>query len=111
MGIFVLIIVNFILLWLFPLSTIVANLLIALRQKIIMEIPEGRIRADRLNIEFNQVPLTLNEPQRVKLYNIATLTQKIQLWLIVGLLLGSLIINFTSIASSFHLLPESNLTC
>ena len=30
-GIFVLIIVNFILLWLFPLSTIVANFLIALR--------------------------------------------------------------------------------
>ena len=33
MGIFVLIIVNFILLWLFPLSTIVANFLIALKQK------------------------------------------------------------------------------
>ena len=33
MGIFVLIIVNFIFLWLFPLSTIVANLLIALRQE------------------------------------------------------------------------------
>ena len=32
MKIFVLIIVNFILLWLFPLSTIVANFLIALRQ-------------------------------------------------------------------------------
>ena len=32
MGIFVLIIVNFILLWLFPLSTIVTNFLIALRQ-------------------------------------------------------------------------------
>ena len=32
MGIFVIIIVNFILLWLFPLSTIVANFLIALRQ-------------------------------------------------------------------------------
>ena len=31
-GIFVLIIVNFILLWLFPLSTIVANFLIALKQ-------------------------------------------------------------------------------
>ena len=31
MGIFVLIIANFILLWLFPLSTIVANFLIALR--------------------------------------------------------------------------------
>ena len=33
MGIFVLIIVNFILLWLFPLSTIVAKFLIALRQE------------------------------------------------------------------------------
>ena len=32
-GIFVLIIVNIILLWLFPLSTIVANFLIALRQE------------------------------------------------------------------------------
>ena len=33
MGIFVLIIVNFILLWLFPLSTILANVLIAIRQE------------------------------------------------------------------------------
>ena len=33
MKIFVLIIVNFIFLWLFPLSTIVANFLIALRQE------------------------------------------------------------------------------
>ena len=33
MGNFVLIIVNFILLWLFPLSTIVANFLIALKQE------------------------------------------------------------------------------
>ena len=33
MEIFVLIIVNFILLWLFPLSTIYANFLIALRQE------------------------------------------------------------------------------
>ena len=40
-----------------------------------MDIPEGRIRADRLNIEFNQVPLTSNEPQRFKLYNMAKLPQ------------------------------------
>ena len=73
-----------------------------------MDIPEGRIRADRLDIEFNQVPLISKQPQRVKLYYIATLPQKIQLWLILGLLLGSLITNLTSIASSFHLLPESN---
>ena len=41
MEFFVLIIVNFILLWLFPLSTIVANLLIALRQKSNNGHPEG----------------------------------------------------------------------
>ena len=75
-----------------------------------MDIPEGRIRAERLDIEFNQAPITSNESQRVKLYNMATLPQKIQLWLIVGLSLGSLITNLTSIASSFHLLPKSNST-
>ena len=75
-----------------------------------MDIPEGRIWAERLDIEFNQAPLTSNQPQRVKLYNMATLPQKIQLWLIVGLSLGSIITNLTSIASSFHLFPESNET-
>ena len=75
-----------------------------------MDIPEGRIRAERLNIEFNQAPLISNEPQRVKLYNMATLPQKSQLLQIVGLSYGSLITNLTSIASSFHLLFESKLT-
>ena len=41
MGIFVLINVNFILLWLFPLSTIVANFEIALRQENNNGHPEG----------------------------------------------------------------------
>ena len=72
-----------------------------------MDIPEGRIQAGRLKIEFNQAPLISNEPQRVKLYNIATLPRQIQLWLIVCLSFGSLIINLTFIASFFHLLPES----
>ena len=76
-----------------------------------MDILEGRIWADRLDIEFNQVPLSSNEPQRVKLYNMATLPQRIQLQLIVGLSLSSLINNLTSIASSFHLRPKSNSTC
>ena len=38
-----------------------------------MDIPVGRIRADRLDIEFNQAPLLSHEPQRVKLYNMAML--------------------------------------
>ena len=69
-----------------------------------MDIPEGRIRAERLDIKFNQAPLISNEPQRVKLYNMATLPQKIQLLLIVGPSLGSLITNLTLIASSLHLI-------
>ena len=67
-----------------------------------MDIQEGRIRADRLDIEFNQAPFISNEPQRVKLYNMATLFQTIQLWLFVGLSLGSLLTNLTFNASSFH---------
>ena len=63
-----------------------------------MDAPESRIRANRLDIEFDQVPPALQEPQRLKLYNMATLPQKIQLWLIVCLSLGSLITNFISIA-------------
>ena len=70
-----------------------------------MDIPKSRILADRLNNEFIQPPLHSHEPQRVTLYNLATLPQKIQLWLIVGLSLGSVITNLTFIASSFHLLP------
>ena len=75
--------------------------------KIIMDITGGRIRADRLDFEFNQAPLTSNDPQRVKLYKMAKLPQMIQLWLILCLSLNSLITNLTFIAL-FHLLPESN---
>ena len=43
-----------------------------------MDSSEGDIRADCLDIEFNQFLVTPNEPQRVKLYNMATLAQHIQ---------------------------------
>ena len=77
----------------------------------IMDGPDGRIRADHLDIELDQSPPASRKPQQLKLYNMLLLAQKIQLWLIVGLSLGSLITNCTSIASSFHLLPTSNSTC
>ena len=44
-----------------------------------MDIQKGRIRAERLSIEFNQASVTPNEPQRVKLNNMAMLAQKIQM--------------------------------
>ena len=58
-----------------------------------MDIPEGRIRVERLDIEFNQSPVTVNAPQRVKLYNMATLAQKIQMWLIVAISSFSILTN------------------
>ena len=65
-----------------------------------MDVPEGRIRADHLDIELDQAPPASREPQQLILDNMLTLTQMIQLWLIVGLLLGSLII-----LPLLHLLP------
>ena len=56
-----------------------------------MDVTEGRIRPDDLDIELYQAPPASREPQQLKLYNMLTLAQKIQLWLIVGLSLGSLI--------------------
>ena len=76
-----------------------------------MDIPNGPIQAERLDIEFNQSPVTPNEPQRVKLYNMATLAQKIQMWLIVAYTCFSILTNLISFASSFHLLPTLNSTC
>ena len=43
-----------------------------------MDIPEGHIKAERLDIEFNQSLIIPNEP-RGKLHNMATLAQKIQM--------------------------------
>ena len=76
-----------------------------------MDVPEGRIRADHLDIDLDQASPPLREPQQLKIYNILILAHKIKLWIIVGLSLGSLITNFTSIALSFHLLYTSNSTC
>ena len=76
-----------------------------------MDVTEGRFRVDHLDIELDQAPPASREPQQLKLYNMLTLAQKIQLWLIVGLSPGSLITNFTFIASSFHLFSTLNSTC
>ena len=76
-----------------------------------MDIVEGRIRAERLNIEFNQSSLTSHEPQRVKLYNIATLAKQIQMWLIVAISSFSILTNLISFATFFHWLPTLNTTC
>ena len=80
------------------------------KQYHIMDVPEGGIWANCLDIEFDPARPVSRELHRLKLYNVATLAQKIQLWLIVCLSLGSLITNFTFIASSLRLSPVTTST-
>jgi len=79
------------------------------------DIPEGRIRADRIDIELDQnsapFPAGGGETHRLKLYNMPNLAQKIQLWLIVLLSSGSLLSNIGSIVSTFGLLSSQNNNC
>ena len=44
-----------------------------------MDVLEGRIRADHLDIELDLAPPNSREPQQLKLYNILTSVSKIQL--------------------------------
>ena len=62
-----------------------------------MDISEGRLKADHLEVDFD-TKTERKEPQKIKLYNKATFSQKLQLCLIVLLSLASLISNLTSIA-------------
>lgn len=76
-----------------------------------MNIPEGRIQAERVyNIKIKlYIPHT--SQSRLNYIKYGHAATKIQLWLIVCLLIKLLITNLTSIASSFHLLFVSHFTC
>ena len=76
-----------------------------------MDFPKGRIRANHLDIEFDPAPLAKQEPQKLKLYNMATLPKKIQIGLLLVFFLRSRITNFTSIASFLQSFSILNLTC
>ena len=68
-----------------------------------MDEPDARIRATNLDIELDSFNNKTPEAQKIKLYNVATLPQKIQLWLIVVLSVASLGTYITSIATTFGL--------
>ena len=67
---------------------------------------DGRIRGKQVDIEFNE-NLT-NQTQELRIHQVATLPQKIQLWLIVILSLFSLCTSITSILSSYGVIPTIN---
>ena len=77
LGIFIFQIFNFILLWLYPLSTAVSSLVIYLRNNPLNILPECRIRANCLDIEFDLTQPASQNPQKLKLYSMATVPQKI----------------------------------
>ena len=74
-----------------------------------MEVPDGKLIAKHIVIDLDiPVQQTQSDTQKLKVYNMATFSQKIQLWLIVFLSLASLITNLNSIASSLGIFLSSN---
>jgi hypothetical protein len=53
-----------------------------------MDEADGRLKATNIDIEFEAPPYKPDEKQKLKIYQVATLPQKIQLWLIVFLSLA-----------------------
>lgn len=90
-----------------------------------MDVPEGNLRAkkitaENLNIELGEpdshnkglLGAPSNTTPKLKIYNGATLPQKIQYWLVVGLSIGSLLSYGATIVSSLSgVLTSPNCTC
>ena len=72
-----------------------------------MKVPDGGLIAKHIEIYLDPQPRQ-SETQKLKLYNMATFLQNIQLWLIVFHSLASLISNLSSIASSLGIFPHNN---
>ena len=76
--------------------------------------PEGRFTAEHIDIELdpgtNPINASIREAQRVNMYNMPSLAEKIKLWLIVLLAGGSLFSNLCSFASSLGLFSSTNTT-
>ena len=67
---------------------------------------DGHIRAKQIDIKFNDIED--NKPKELKLHHVATLPQKIQLWCIVVLSIGSILTDFVSVASSLGLINSNS---
>ena len=67
---------------------------------------DGHIRGRQIDIEFNEVPN--NKPQEIKLHNVATTQQKLHLWLVIIISLGSILSGFASIAASIGVLNSNS---
>ena len=67
---------------------------------------DGHIRGRQIDIEFNEVPNS--KPQEIKLHNVARTQQKLHLWLVIIMSLGSILSDFASIAASIGVLNSNS---
>lgn len=76
-----------------------------------MDTTDARLRADHIDLELDPPPAyKAGETQKLKLYNVATLPQKITNWLFVCVSLGSIVSNFLNIATTIGIASFTNST-
>ena len=78
------------------------------------DMPEGRFTAEHIDIQLDPSTYPINassrKAQRVKMYNMPSLAEKIKLWLNALLAWGSLFSNLCSFATSLGLFSSTNTT-
>ena len=75
-----------------------------------MDTTDARLRADNIDIEMDPPTYKPPETQKLKLYNVQTLPQKITTWLYLFLTIGSIVTNLSNIATSVGLATFHNST-
>lgn len=69
-----------------------------------MDEPDARLKADHIVLELDPIPT--ESTHNIKLYNQATLPQKIRDWLTLPFTLVAILAAGTSLAVSYGLLPS-----
>jgi len=75
-----------------------------------METTDGRLRATNIDLELDPPAYKAPETKKLKLYNVATLPQKISNWLYVFLTVGAIVSNITNIATTIGIVSSHNST-
>jgi hypothetical protein len=71
---------------------------------------DGRLRATNIDLELDPPAYKTPETNKLKLYNVATLPQKISNWLYVFLTVGAILSNSINIATTLNIFTFHNST-
>ena len=75
-----------------------------------MDTADGRLRATNIDLELDPPAYKTPETKKLKLYNVATLPQKISNWLFVFLTVGAIVSNSINIATTLNIFSLNNST-